>query len=107
MIGFLERLLIRRLKQRDERAFQELVRLYRQACTVLRPKVAGACSLLARAYKDGDGIRADANAAGQYYRQACELGSKEACLEWHLDTCNRLRQPASCNWLEKQGARKR
>jgi len=85
----------------------EAIRLYRQACTVLRPKVAGACSLLARAYKDGDGIRADANAAGQYYRQACELGSKEACLEWHLDTCNRLRQPASCNWLEKQGARKR
>lgn len=90
-----------------EKSRAEAIRLYRQACTVLRPKEAGACLLLARAYREGDGIKSDANAAGQYFRQACELGSEEGCVAWHVDTCNRLGQPASCKLLEGKGVRKR
>lgn len=86
---------------------EEAVRLYRQVCTVLRPKKAEACYLLAQAFKGGDGIGFDANAAGQYFRQACELGSDEGCREWRLDSCNRLGDPASCGWLEKRGLKKR
>ena len=81
----------------------EAVRLYRMACSQTRPKQAEACIRLAQAYKEGDGIAFDANGAAQFFRQACELGSDEGCVEWHLDTCNRLGQPSSCEWLKKKG----
>ena len=81
----------------------EAVRLYRMACSQTRPKRAEACVRLAQAYKEGDGIAFDANGAAQFFRQACDLGSDKGCVEWHLDTCNRLGQPSSCEWLEKKG----
>jgi TPR repeat protein len=85
----------------------EAVRLYRMACSQTRPKKGDACFELALAYRNGDGIAADANGANQFFRQSCDLGVEKGCIEWHRDDCNRLGQPQACAWLDKKGLPRR
>jgi TPR repeat protein len=80
----------------------QALKLYSQACR-MRPKVAPACLKLARVHETGAGVEIDQNAAWNYYRDACELGSHEGCIGWHTDGCDRLKNPVDCDWLKKHG----
>jgi TPR repeat protein len=60
---------------------------------------------LAKAYQSGEGIKPDANAAREYFRQACVLGSKEGCLGQSQDECKRLKLPSACARLKKLGGK--
>jgi TPR repeat protein len=75
---------------------------FRLGC-MTRKKNADACYHLAMAYKTGDAGKTDDNAAWNYFRDACDSGHKQGCLEMHRDMCYRLKQPASCEWLKKRG----
>lgn len=85
-----------------EQDLAKAVALYGQACK-FQPKIAEACLKLAQANQTGKGVKTDDNAAWNYFRDACNLGSHEGCVGWHSDGCDRLKNLEDCEWLKKHG----
>jgi TPR repeat protein len=82
---------------------EQAVKLYRLTCYGVEPKNAEGCVKLAKAYQSGEGIEPDANAVHEYFRQACDLGSREGCVGRYTDECDRLKIPQACEWMKKEG----